>query len=196
MPLSDSLGRTALHHRQIDLRGYRRSDGLYEVDGRVVDTKTYAIDIDGRTREAGDAIHDMSVRLVVDEQLVVRDVIAVMDAWPYSACSEATSAMTAIIGHQIKAGWSAFVKETLGGSRSCTHLMELLLPMATAAYQTLSSVRQERPDEVDRGGKPVRIDSCYAYAAHRDIVRKRWPLFYNSIEGVRRETLPLTKATP
>ena len=134
MPLPKSIDRTELHHRHIDLRGYRRSDGLYEIDGRVVDTKTYAIDIDGRRRDAGDAIHDMSVRMVVDEQLVVRDVIAAMDAWPYSACTEATSTMTAIIGQPIKAGWSAFVKETLGGARSCTHLMELLLPMATAAH--------------------------------------------------------------
>lgn len=182
MPLPPSSDRIELHHRQIDLRGYRRSDGLYEIEGRVVDTKTYAIRIEERTRAAGDPIHDMSVRMIVDEDLVVRDIIAVMDAWPHDACSGAASAMSAMVGRRIKPGWTMLVKETLGGPGSCTHLRELLLPMATAAYQTLSSVRQARPDEVDDAGKPVRIDSCYAYAAHRDIVRRRWPLFYQRLE--------------
>lgn len=30
------------HHRQIDLRFYHREDGLYEVEGRLVDRKTVA----------------------------------------------------------------------------------------------------------------------------------------------------------
>ena len=30
-----------LHFRRIDMRGYRRSDGLFEVEGRVTDRKSY-----------------------------------------------------------------------------------------------------------------------------------------------------------
>ena len=32
--------REELHFRRIDMRGYRRSDGLFEVEGRVTDRKT------------------------------------------------------------------------------------------------------------------------------------------------------------
>ncbi|MFO1284504.1 MAG: DUF2889 domain-containing protein [Burkholderiales bacterium] len=176
MPLPPSPRRTEVHLRSIEMRGYRRDDGLYEIDGRVVDTRSAPITlIGGEVRDAGDAIHDMSVRLVVDDDLVVRDVRAVSDATPFPVCAEAANAMRAIVGERIKAGWSLMVKAKLGGVRGCTHLMELLIPLATAAYQTLTTVRLARPDVLDARGRPVKIDSCYAYAAHRDIVKIRWP---------------------
>lgn len=181
MPLPDTARRTEIHLRSIEMRGYRRDDGLYEIDGRVVDSRTQPITlVSGEVRAAGAAIHDMSVRLVVDEDLVVHDVVAVSDATPFPVCAEAVDAMRAIVGQRIKAGWSAMVKSRLGGARGCTHLMELLIPMATAAYQTLSSVRLARPDEVDARGRPTKIDSCYAYAAHRDLVRWRWPRYHTT----------------
>jgi hypothetical protein len=178
MPLPDSPHRTELHLRRVEMRAFRRDDGLYEIDGRVVDTKTSAVTIEGRERAAGDAIHDMWVRLVVDEHLVVRDIVAVTDASPYAVCPEAVAPMRVIIGERIRAGWSMMVKAKLGGAAGCTHLMELLIPMATAAYQTLSTVRLARPDVLDRSGRPVKIDSCYAYASERDLVKRRWPQFH------------------
>jgi len=33
--------RNELHFRRIDIRGFRRSDGLFEVEGRVVDRKPH-----------------------------------------------------------------------------------------------------------------------------------------------------------
>lgn len=162
------------------MRGYRRSDGLYEIDGRVVDTKTHAIKREGGRDElpAGMPIHDMWVRLVVDETLLVHDITAVTDASPYPVCPEAVAAMRVIVGERIKAGWTNMVKARLGGAKGCTHLMELLIPLATAAYQTLTSVRMGRPDVVDANGRPVKIDSCYAFAKEREIVKRRWPSYY------------------
>ena len=86
--------------------------------------------------------------------------------------------MRAIVGERIRGGWSMMVKAKLGGAVGCTHLMELLIPMATAAYQTLADVRLAGPDKLDRNGRPVKIDSCYAYSARRELVRQRWPEFY------------------
>jgi hypothetical protein len=120
----------------------------------------------------------MWIRLVVDEDLVVRDLLAVTDASPFGVCREAVAPMQAIVGERIRPGWSMMVKGKLGGAVGCTHLMELLLPMATAAYQALVTVRQARPDVLDRTGRPAKIDSCYAYASHREVVLKRWPQFH------------------
>src|SRR5262245_47268975 len=140
MPLPSSPNRRELHHRRIEMHGYRRDDGLYEIDGHVTDVKTQAMrrTDGGREFPAGEPIHDMWVRLVVDETLVVRDVIAVTDASPYDICREAVEPMKAIVGERIKAGWSTMVKSKLGGAKGCTHLMEILIPLATAAYQTLT----------------------------------------------------------
>ena len=179
MPLPGSQSRTELHHRRIDMHGYRRDDGLYEIEGRVLDTKTSDSDIAGvRSWRAGDPMHDMWVRLVVDEDLLVHDVLAVSDTTPYAVCKEATSAMRAIVGERIAAGWTMTVKSRLGGARGCTHLMELLIPLATTAYQTLAEVRLSRPDKLDSLGRPTKIDSCYAFAANRDVVQSRWPALY------------------
>jgi len=178
MPLPTSPSRTELHVRTLEMHGYQRDDGLFEVEGHLVDRKAKPLVIDGREITPGAPIHDMWVRLVVDDELVVRDVIAVSDVTPYAACKEATDAMRLVVGERIAHGWTTMVKERLGGKIGCTHLMEMLLPLATAAYQTLSHVRVGRPDKLNREGRPVKIDSCYAYASEREIVKRRWPAFY------------------
>jgi hypothetical protein len=66
--------------------------------------------------------------------------------------------------------------------------MELLPPLATAAFQTISPVRLARPDVLDKGGRPVKIDSCYAFASHREVVMRRWPQFHRA--GPGGETTP------
>jgi hypothetical protein len=182
MPLPESPARSELHIRRIEMRGYRRDDGLFEIDGRVVDTKTYPLHGDGSRNDtpAGVPIHDMWVRLVVDEDLLVKDLLAVTDASPFHVCREAVAPMAKIIGERIKPGWSNMVKSKLGGAQGCTHLMELLMPLATAAYQTIQPVRLRRADTLDADGRPVKIDSCYAYAANRELVARRWPAFHTT----------------
>ena len=180
MPLPDSPNRTELHHRRIEMRGYRRDDGLYEIDGRVTDVKTERTRrMDGgREFPPGTPIHDRWVRLVIDEDLLVHDIVAVTDASPYDICREAVAPMRAIVGERIKAGWSTMVKSKLGGAQGCTHLMEILVPLATAAYQTLTSRRLSEPPAVDADGRPRKVDSCYAYGRSREVVQKIWPKFY------------------
>ena len=185
MPLPVSTERELLHIRQIDLRGYRRADGLYEIEGRVTDVKEHpfrrpATDVDVAP---GTPLHDMWIRLVVDEDLVIHDIVAVTDASPQPACPEAAATLLQLKGARIGPGWTRFVKERLGGRRSCTHLMELLMPLATAAYQTLSPVRLAQPDELASNGRPLKIDSCYAYASDGALVQLRWPQFHGKGKG-------------
>jgi hypothetical protein len=56
--------------------------------------------------------------------------------------------------------------------------MELLMPIATAAYQTLSPLRLAKPTELGSNGQPLKIDSCYAYASDSPVVRQLWPQFH------------------
>ncbi len=86
-------------------------------------------------------------------------------------------------GLRIAAGWSAAVRERLAGRDGCTHLTELLGPLATVAFQTLSQVRSAKPTPVDANGRPRKIDSCYAYASDRGVVLSRWPEHYDGDGG-------------
>ena len=84
---------------------------------------------------------------------------------------------SAIKGLRIGRGWTRAVKERLGGTAGCTHIMELLGPMATTAFQTLVVLRRGKP-RAPSDKPPMLLDSCYAYAADREVVRERWPQHY------------------
>jgi hypothetical protein len=179
-PADAAVTREELHFRRIDMRGYRRSDGLFEVEGRVTDRKPYDFMpfSGGKFVPAHEPIHDMGVRVVYDEQLQVRDVTTFTEAAPYVHCPEGGRALQSLKGLRMTSGWTKAVKSRLGGERSCTHLMELLIPMATTAFQSLSVLGLNRNEKLDITGRPIKIDSCYAYGAQRELVRRRWPEFY------------------
>ena len=104
MPLPTPEPRDELHSRQIDLRGYRRTDGLYDIEARLIDTKSEALRLDnGRTVAPGEPIHDMSVRLVVDQELQVVEILASTDASPYGICREATATLQSVKGLSLMA---------------------------------------------------------------------------------------------
>jgi hypothetical protein len=179
-PMDPGVTRDELHFRRIDMRGFRRSDGLFEIEGRITDRKPhdFVAASGGRQVPANEPIHDMGVRLVFDDQLVVHAVETFTDASPYARCPEGGRALQSLKGLRMSGGWSKEVRGRLGGAQSCTHLMELLIPMATAAFQSLSAVTKGRPEKLDATGRPKKIDSCYAYGAQRELVRVRWPEYY------------------
>ena len=172
------MERTELHCRHIDIRGFRRSDGLFEVEGRIIDTKPYDLDIPfGRKVAAHSPLHNLGVRLVYDMDLLVHDVTTFTDAAPYDVCPGGGIALKAVIGLRMVAGWNMAVRNRINKSHNCTHLVELLGPLATVAFQTISGLRTPQ-DTLDKDGRPLKIGSCYAYAADGEMVKKRWPHFY------------------
>jgi hypothetical protein len=182
MSLPPSVPREELHLRRVELRGYRRHDGLYDVEACILDTKAHSMTFDsGRHLAAGEPLHHMAIRLVIDEDLNVIDVIASTDASPYSICRTAPETLQCLKGLRIGAGWSAAIRQRLSGRHGCTHLVELLKPLATVAFQSLTQVRHAKPTPVDTNGKPRKIDSCYAYASDREIVRRLWPEFFDGM---------------
>lgn len=180
---SDARGvvREELHWRRIDMRGFRRSDGLFEVEGRMTDRKTQDLDLGssgGRRVTAHDPIHDMGVRIVFDTTLVVHEISTFSEAYPYVQCPEGGRALQAMKGVAMTAGWGKQVRERLGGARSCTHLRELLMPLATVAYQSLGPLNRDNALQQDATGKPLKINSCYAYGEQGALVQRLWPQYH------------------
>jgi len=174
------ITREELHHRRIDMRGFCRSDGLYEVEASVVDRKYQAFEplMGGKQVAIGEPLHDMGVTVVFDAHMQVHDVRTFTRSAPYDICPEGGRALQSLIGLRMTTGWNKEVRDRLGGSKSCTHLMELLGPLATTAFQTTSALRRKLPAPVDAAGRPLKIDSCYAYGAERELVRMHWPQFH------------------
>ena len=181
MPLSAPASRTPIHRRRIECRGYRRDDGMWDIEGHLIDTRDadLALRVEGRVVHAGEPVHEMSVRLTVDDTMTVRAVEACVDAVPTTICPGAVARMQVLVGMRIAPGWTNAVKLRLGGPQGCTHLMELMWPVATTAYQTLASLRADTLlAPAQEGRKPGKIDSCWAYAADRAIVKRFWPEYY------------------
>ena len=180
MSLSEAASRREIHHRVIDMKAYAREDGLYDVEAHLVDRKPFEFKRIGSPRllPAGQPLHDLWVRLTVDDQYVVHRVEAASDVTPYAVCKEAETTLGVLVGERIASGWSATVKQRLKGTASCTHLMEMLIPLATTAMQGIRGVSKNRHNATNADGAPAMLDTCYAYAGHREVVKMLWPQHY------------------
>lgn len=192
-PLADlppPLPREPLHTRRYDFRGFRREDGLFDIEGRMVDTKDYPFPNEFRgTVNPGEPLHDMIIRLTIDLDFVVHDIAVVTAAAPYSICRDITPAFDAVKGMSVSKGWSKALLATFGGVRGCTHHLEMLRAMGTAAFQTVFGwrMREKRratgasengPEQTRPGKRPGFLDSCHALASDGDVVREHWPEFH------------------
>ncbi|MFL9949017.1 DUF2889 domain-containing protein [Paraburkholderia agricolaris] len=177
MPLSAPVPRRDVHHRVIDMHGFRRKDGLYDIEAHLVDTKPFPMALVSRPEPlpAGMPLHDLSVRVTIDDTFLIRNIEASSDATPYELCKEAESTLSALVGERIAAGWSNIVKQKLRGAASCTHLMEMMIPLGTTAFQAISGARRIGQATVDPAKLAVRPDSCYAYSRQRSVIRRFWP---------------------
>ncbi|OMH32632.1 DUF2889 domain-containing protein [Motiliproteus sp. MSK22-1] len=180
MPLPASTPRRLIHQRQVNCNGYQREDGLWDIEGRMTDIKTY--DAPNRDRggliPAGEPLHDMSIRLTIDLDYVIRDVEAVIDYSPFNICPGIAGQFKRLIGKTIGPGWTRATKEMFAGTQGCTHLMELLGPIATTAFQATHLARSEQIEK--HQGKPALLNTCHALAEDGEVVRDFWPEHYQS----------------
>lgn len=177
MPLSEPDPRREVHHRTIDMKTYAREDGLFDVEAHLVDRKPFDF-VRLASKDptpAGSALHDLRIRMTIDADLVVRKIEASGDVMPYEVCREATETLGVLVGQRIARGWSTVVKQRLRGAACCTHLMEMLMPAATTALQGIRALVDTHRRALNDAGEPVQLDSCYAYARHREPVARLWP---------------------
>ena len=188
MPLSPPVARREhVHTRRIELHGYSREDGLFDIEARLTDTKDYGFETDDRGWiSPGEPLHGMSMRMTVDEDLVIVAFEAATDYSPHSICPEIAPNYAKLAGLRIGPGFLRAVAERVGGVHGCTHLRELMQQMGTVAFQTLFPVLAKRklPGAAKRPGL---INTCYAYAEDSPVVAKRWPEFYKGKSEVAAE---------
>jgi hypothetical protein len=174
MPLSAHAPRQPLHHRKISARGFKRDDGLFEVEGHLVDTKAYSFKLRSGERLAGEPVHEMWLRITYDTSMTIVDAEATSDANPYAGfCGEITPHYRSMIGWSMRPGFNAKVREAFGGTKGCTHLTDLITVLATTAYQNLAGQLPSNPDK-----KPFQLDGCHALASDAPAVATFYPKWY------------------
>ena len=182
MPLATATSRKLIHTRDIHCNGYERDDGLWDIEGQITDTKSYSFDNQERGRVgAGTPVHDMLVRLTVDDDLIIQKAEAVTESAPFGVCPEISPNVSRLEGVKISSGWTKTVQEKFGGTEGCTHILHLILgPLATTAYQTIMPLKNSRNQDKKPKKKPAIIDTCHAFATEGPIVKRLWPEFSNT----------------
>ena len=138
MAFSDPAPRRHVHTRAIHYRGYEREDGLWDIEAHMTDTKTYQFRNDWRGEVMiGEPLHEMLLRVTIDDSFTIKDIEAATEHSPFEMCPSITPNYKKVIGIQMGRGWRQKVRMQVGGTNGCTHLTELLYPMATAAMQTI-----------------------------------------------------------
>lgn len=192
MPLSKASSRELLHNRDITVRGYRRADGNFDVEAHLVDTKPYSFPNRDRGEiPAGEPLHDMWIRMTVDEDLRILACEAVTEQAPYAMCPGATPNFANLAGLTIGRGFLKAANQRVGGVRGCTHHRELLQQLGTVAFQTLWPVRMKKaaaPAAAHR--PPALLNSCYTFASDSPVVAERWPEFYTGPRAKAPEPAP------
>lgn len=182
MPLSPPSEREPVHTRQIVCQGYRRKDGLWDIEGHFLDTKHHEYrTADDHMLPPGAPLHQMLLRVTIDDELTIRQVEAITEDGPSRSCFEIHDAYRQLEGLKIGPGFNRKIRELFGGTRGCTHFSELLPPIAATALQTLSQryrrdVQQQAA--LRQGGKPALVDSCHAFRADGPVVKRLWPASY------------------
>ena len=173
------MTRRLIHRRTIQFEGFGRDDGLYEVEATLLDVKTddFEQPADKKVVPAGAPIHQMKLVLVVDLRMVIHEVRTEMQNFPYVSCVGGGETLQSLVGVRIGAGWNSEVRKRLPVCDTCTHLREILTPMATAVYQTLTEHYRHTFDDRDAEGPPRKLDSCRAYGANRALVAALWPAY-------------------
>lgn len=181
MPETDAgAARELLHTRSVEIRGYKRADGNYDIEGRLLDTKPFDFHLAAGIRAAGEPVHAMRLRITIDRNLVIVDAEAAMDGMPYEGdCDAIVPHYRKLVGLAIRPGYSQKVKELFGGVRGCTHITELAGALATAAFQTLAGQRLQDPNK-----RPFQLDGCHALESTKPAVARYYPKWYRGTEPI------------
>jgi hypothetical protein len=144
----ESKGRKKIHTRKIEVSTYEYDEQRIIVEGILKDDRyqdTHAVT--GETFPRG-VIHHMGIRLLINcSSLLIEDIDVDLIAVPREACRETIACLAPIKGLTISRGFTAKVKKLAGGSKGCTHLLELLQAMAPAAVQGYAAHQSQKPPD-------------------------------------------------
>jgi hypothetical protein len=180
MPLPTSQAQRLLkHRRQIDVQVYSRDDGLWEADARLSDVKTHDSRLATGVRPAGEPIHDMLLRIVVDRGLTVVAAGAQSLSVPYPGhCDAHGDTYGQLVGLNLMRGFRQALRERVGGVLGCTHITELAQVLPTAVVQAMAGEVIDTRGESKTAERPFQIDRCHALRSDGPAVRTHYPRWF------------------
>ncbi|HKX43403.1 MAG TPA: DUF2889 domain-containing protein [Burkholderiaceae bacterium] len=174
------------HRRNVDVQIYSRGNGLWEVDAHITDVRTRDITMSFGRLPAGEPIHDMLLRLVVDERFNIVEAGAETRAMPYRGHCDAyvdengADVYGRLVGLNLMKGFRHAVNERLGGVQGCTHITELSRVLPTAVVQAFAGEVIDTRGAHEDSQQPFQIDRCHALRSDGPAVQTFYPRWYRA----------------
>jgi len=184
--LSEPVARQLLHRRHVAYDGYARADGLLDIEVKLLDKRSHnMVFLLGPDRPAGVPLHHMGLRVTIDADLNIHCVEPLIGRGYVAECADAAAAYKQLTGLNIGRGFVSTIRKLFAGRAGCTHMTELLLPLATVSMQTIWAQQEvewqrggPRPDPHGKPDeRPVFTNSCYAFRSDGEVMRAHWPKF-------------------
>jgi hypothetical protein len=185
--LSKPAKRDLRHRRRLIGNGYKREDGLWDIEVILTDKKTYSFNNQDRGYiAAGEALHDMAIRLTMTSKNEIVDIEAVINESPYSICPAAVDNCHLLKGEFVKPGFNKKVLKVLGGGKGCRHISDMLAYAATVSFQTIHHDDSLEESQLTLENltyiKEKFVDSCYAYREDGEVYNRYKTLFENKLK--------------
>lgn len=167
------------HRRQIDVQVFARGDGLWEVDATISDIKTRVAHMAEGPRPPGTPIHEMLLRLVVNERLDIIEAGSETRWMPYTGhCAEHGDVYGRLVGLNLLDRFRDRLRERVGGVLGCTHITELAQVLPTAVVQAFAGEVIDTRGAADGAAKPFQLDRCHALKSSGAVVRLHYPRWH------------------
>ena len=187
--LSKPAKRDLKHNRTIKGKGYKREDGLWDIEVFLIDSKTYSFKNMHRGYiSSGEPLHDMAVRLTLNDERKIIDIEAVINASPYNICPQAVENCQKLKGEYLIAGFNRKVIKTMGGEKGCRHITDLLAYAGTIAYQTLwkektggeaKTITEEEAKSIEKKF----ANSCFAFKKDGEVYNQYKEILIGKLEN-------------
>ena len=122
--------KTKIHTRDIKLATYPHSSRSVIIHGILKDERYVPVfDVTGEVKHPG-VIHHLDVKLLVRaDPLAIEAAEAEMLTVPMPECRTTLDAVPQLTGLEIKPGFTAGIRNLMGGNKGCTHLCHLVTVM-------------------------------------------------------------------
>lgn len=134
------------HERSMNFSTYPVDDMNIIVEGTLIDKRLSDYYLASGEKKPAGVIHHMVIKMLIDiTEMAISEIEVEMHVCPREWCTEIIDSMQLIKGVKITSGFSARIRDLIGGVKGCTHLVTLLTAMGPAALQGLWSYKAQKP---------------------------------------------------
>ena len=181
MGLIEQASEDKIHTRNISLSTYPAKDNCVIVEGILKDDRTVGIYIATGEKKPPGTIHQMIIRMLIGPPgMTILDVEVEMVDVPRDQCVETMDSIKRLKGLQVKSGFTAKVKDLMGGNKGCAHMTTLVTSMGhevIQGYYTFFALNNNVAEsktsfEYKKGINSFLEDTCYVWRKDGPLIKK------------------------